>query len=202
MHFNINWNLVAKGNVFVACSGGVDSMAVVSFLQHCHKNVVPVFFHHGTTNSESALQFLKKYFDLNKIPFLHGKIQREKDKSESPEEYWRNERYDFLKKFNSDIITAHHLDDAVETYLWSMMHGQARLPLWRRDFVVRPFLLNKKECFINWCKEHDVPWIEDNSNVDTKYTRNLIRKEIVPLAKKVNPGIDTVVKKMLIDRKG
>jgi tRNA(Ile)-lysidine synthase len=66
-----------------------------------------------------------------------------------------------------------------------------------RNNVLRPFLTTRKSEFIRWCIHHNVPWIEDHSNMDTKYTRNYIRNEMMPHVLKVNPGIHTLVKKIV-----
>jgi tRNA(Ile)-lysidine synthase len=91
------------------------------------------------------------------------------------------------------VITAHHLDDCVETYLWSMMHGTAKVIPYRRNKVVRPFLLTPKEELIDWANRNQVPWVNDESNKDTKFMRNYVRHELVPHAVHVNPGLSKVV---------
>jgi tRNA(Ile)-lysidine synthase len=75
------------------------------------------------------------------------------------------------------------------------MHGAGKIIPYRRGRVIRPFLLTKKKNFKMWAELNGVPWIEDDSNLDTCYTRNYIRHELMPHALKVNPGLHKVVAK-------
>lgn len=183
--------------VYVACSGGVDSMAVCSFLEQMKVAYTPVFFNHGTETSRKAEKFLKERFGER---LLIGKIQRVKDKDESHEEYWRNERYKYFKTLDRPVVTGQHLDDCVETWVWSSMHGVPKLPEYFNGTVYRPFLLNRKSELENWCVRKNVKWIEDESNKDTKFSRNYIRHVLMPMVLKVNPGIHKVVKKKLLEK--
>lgn len=179
----------------VALSGGVDSIAAVDFLSKNH-DVTCAFYHHGTENSENALKFVSKFCTDRNLPMMLGWLNKEKPKDMSYEEFWREERYNFLEPLGP-VVTAHHLDDAVETYLWSAMHGSPRVPKVRRNDIMRPFLATPKKEFINWCLRKDIQWCEDLSNDDVSYTRNYIRKNLMPHALRVNPGLHTVVKKMV-----
>jgi tRNA(Ile)-lysidine synthase len=195
-------------NVYIACSGGVDSMAIVDFLHRSH-NCTLVFFDHGTDVSAEAKEFVQDYItDKNKqfwhkptatsLKFVTGAITRKKEKSESWEEYWRKERYSFFKEFDEDVITCHHLDDCVETWVWSSLHGEGKIIPYRNENVVRPFRLNRKTEFVNWCRKNSVSWVEDTSNEDTKFMRNFIRKELIEKCLVVNPGLHKVIRKKVI----
>lgn len=181
--------------IYVAFSGGVDSVAVVDFLSKKH-DVTCAFFHHGTKNSDRAYEFVSKYCTLNNLPLMVGFISKDKPKSLSFEEYWRIERYKFLNPLDV-VVTAHHLDDCVETYIWSSLHGKPKVPNLIRGNVLRPFLTTKKSELIDWCVRKNISWCEDLSNEDEKYTRNYIRKNLVPHALKVNPGLHKTVKKIV-----
>lgn len=192
-------------NINIACSGGVDSMAIVDFLRRNH-NINLLFFDHVTETSHDAKMFLEEYVKEQNSLFLKtptagsisleiGNIQRLKKKNESQEEYWRNQRYDFFHSYSEPIITCHHLDDCVETWIWSSMHGEGKIIPYSNLNVIRPFRLNRKTEFLNWCRRKNVSWIEDQSNNDTKYMRNFIRHEMMPKVLVLNPGIHTVVSK-------
>ena len=185
--------------VIIACSGGVDSMAVVDFLKRKH-DVTVAYFHHGTEHGEKAFKFVAEYCTANELPMMWGQCIREKLKEESQEEYWRNERYRFLSLIGP-VITCHHLDDCVETYIWSALHGIPKVIPMVRNNVLRPFLTTRKDEFKSWCIRHDVPWIEDESNQDVKYMRNYVRNVLMPQALHVNPGLHTLVKKIVEQRK-
>ena len=182
----------------VACSGGVDSMAVVDFLRRAH-NVRVAFFHHGTESSSAALQFLAQWAWENSLELVVDFLDEIKPADKSQEEHWRDSRYQFLDQLDGAVITAHHLDDCVETYLFNCLHGKSHTIPHTRNNVIRPFLTTPKKTFVDWCQRHEVPWVEDSSNQDLKYMRNRIRHCIVPEALRVNPGLRKVVKRMVID---
>jgi len=187
-------------DIIVACSGGVDSMAVVDFLRRSH-NVTAFYFDHGTTHGHEAGVFLNEYFAGTDVKLLSMKIKNKTaPKGKSQEEYWRTERYAWLQMLQKDgqVVTCHHLDDCVESWVWSSMHGNPHTIKYRQHGVYRPFRLNRKRDFELWCDLHNVPYIEDDSNKDLRYTRNYIRHEMMPHVLKVNPGIHKMLKKKMI----
>ncbi len=185
--------------IYVACSGGVDSMAALDFLRRKHE-VTVAFFDHYTEHSMLSKHWLWEYCKSNSIPFVSGEVKNQKTSDESWEEYWRNERYAWFETLDHAVVTAHHLDDAVETWIWSSMHGQPKLPEVVRKSVARPFLSTPKKELIDWCVRKNVPWYEDTSNNDTKYMRNYVRHVAMPVVQKINPGIQKTIKKKLLNK--
>jgi len=185
-------------NLFVACSGGIDSMAALDFLRRNHE-VTVCYFDHGTDHSRRAFDFLVEYTAQQGLPLMHSKILRDKHKDESWEEFWRNQRYQFLHKLRGPVVTAHHLDDCVETWIMSSLNGTGKWIPYRRDNVVRPFRLNRKRELELWANLKCVPHIEDDSNRDTCYTRNYVRHEMMPHVLRVNPGIHKTIRKKVIN---
>ena len=180
----------------IAFSGGVDSVAAADFFLNGRKDVSIAFFHHGTEHSERSVEWVRNFADSRKCELKIGKIERDRDKNESLEEYWRNERYRFLHSIDNLVITAHHLDDAIETWIFSSLHGNPRVIPYRRHNVVRPFLKTRKKYLRGWCERRGISWIEDHSNRDPRFMRNYIRETIMPGAFKVNPGLyKTIIKK-------
>jgi tRNA(Ile)-lysidine synthase len=181
----------------IALSGGVDSVAITDFLSNNH-DVEAAFFHHGTDNSDNAYDFVWQFCKDRNIPFHIGYVRNEKHKDHSWEEHWRNERYKFLEQFEY-VVTGHHLNDCIETYIWSTMHGTPKVIPDTRKNVHRPFLLNNKQTFIDWCTRKNITWTEDRSNECTDHMRNYIRKHVVQYAYHINPGIEKVVRKLITD---
>ena len=179
-----------------AVSGGVDSMAVLDFLQRNH-DVHVLHFNHGTEHGHRAMAFLVDYCQSKGLPYSLGFIRNDKPQDKSWEEHWRDERYAFLTRSNMPVVLGHHLDDCVETYVFNMCHGKDHTIPYSHANCVRPFRLTHKSDLVKWAKDHDVPWIDDPSNENTDYTRNLIRKELLPRMLKVNPGIHKVIYKRL-----
>lgn len=182
--------------IIVALSGGVDSMAALDFFGRNH-DVSAAFFHHGTAASDQAIEFVSEYCGKKSIPLFIGHLTQDRPRDQSWEEFWRDQRYQFLENLNCTVVTAHHLDDCVETYIWSSLHGQAKTIPVRRNNVVRPFLTTPKSQLESWCVRHHVPWCQDPTNENCDYMRNYIRCEIVPRALKVNPGLRKVVSRMV-----
>lgn len=185
--------------ITVACSGGVDSMVLLDFLARKHQ-VEAAFFNHGTTASTQAQEFVQAECAHRGIKLALGHISSvHRGREFSPEEHWRVERYQFLAQF-ATVVTAHHLDDVAETWIWSSLHGTSSLIPYRRGNVIRPFLLNRKSELVNWASSKKVAWVDDHSNHDVHYTRNYIRHHVMPHALKVNPGLHTMLRKKLEER--
>ena len=186
--------------VTVACSGGIDSMAFVHFLMQGKRKVNLAYFNHDTQHSYKAEKFVEKFASDNSLNLFIGRVRGRKGKR-SLEEFWRDERYDFLQRAGSDYtITCHHLDDCVETWLMSSFHGQSKLiPFQRNKNIFRPFLITSKKTIKEYSKKKNVLWIEDPSNQKTNFMRNHVRHNVMPQVLKVNPGIRTTIRKKLIE---
>ena len=186
--------------VTVACSGGIDSMAIVNFLREGRRKVTLAYLNHDTIHSKKAEEFLKRYCGKNEINFILGRIKGARGKR-SLEEFWRDERYKFLNSLGGDfVITAHHLDDVVETWLMSSFHGQSKLIPYRRGVkIYRPFLLTEKRAIRRYAEGRNLEWVDDPSNDSLIHMRNLVRHKIVPEVLKVNPGIRKTIRKKIIE---
>lgn len=179
----------------IACSGGVDSMAILDFLVRGKYNPHVLYFNHNTDHSNKAEIFIKNYCEEKGLRLSIGRTDLKP--TTNKEKVWSDLRYDFFSKFDFPIITCHHLDDCVETYIFSCLRGFQSVIPYSRGNVIRPFLLNEKSVFEKWCSDKSVPFIEDLSNRDLSYSRNRIRHNILPDALLVNPGLKTIVKKMI-----
>ena len=186
--------------VTVACSGGVDSMVIVNFLLAGKKKVTVAHFNHDTVHSKQAEFYVKKFCGKNKLNLVLGRVKGSRGKR-SLEEFWRDERYQFLESLGSDfIITGHHLDDAVETWIMSSMHGNPKIiPYKRGNKIYRPFLLTSKRQITNFAKSKQIEWIDDPSNQSYTHARNLVRHKMMPDILRINPGIRKVIKKKILE---
>ncbi len=187
--------------VYVAFSGGVDSVAVVDFLRRNH-TVVLAHINHGNEISSAEQAFVEQFAEKRQLPLLLKQGKAEKPADESWEEHWRNERYQFLHSINGTVITCHHLDDCVETWLWNMCNGRDQTIAYRNVNVIRPFRTTRKSEFVDWCQRKQLAWYEDPTNANPQFAvRNYIRHVMVPAAMKVNPGIHTTIRNKLIQEK-
>lgn len=183
--------------ITIAFSGGVDSTAAVDFLSRSH-DVTCAFFDHGTYASEQAFDFVVRFCSSRDLPLIAGYNHKNKPQDQSWEEFWRTERYKFLDTLEYPVITAHTLDDCVETYLFSALHGCAKTIPYERNNVIRPFLVTNKYSLQDWCIKQKVNWLEDVTNLDPKFQRNYIRHNLLPHALHVNPGLYKTVKKLVL----
>ena len=191
--------------IAIAVSGGADSMAVLDFLSK-NKDVAVMHFNHGTPHSSQAENLVVEYCDERNINCIVGRIRESCPRGTSQEEFWRDQRYDFFDRISETpfyrdrpIITCHHLDDLVETWVFTSLHGESKLIPSRRGKYVRPFLITRKAVLEDWCDRKNVPHIDDPSNMDNCYMRNYIRHEIVPRALRVNPGLPKVLRKKVLN---
>jgi tRNA(Ile)-lysidine synthase len=192
------FNMDRRQPFIVACSGGVDSMAVCDFYKRGNKDFIVGYFHHGTKQADEMREFVRSWCIKNNVRFITGCISNTKSSSQSQEEYWRDERYRWLKSFNLPVITCHHLNDAIETWIFSSLHGNPKVISYQNGIVFRPFIITEKQDMIDWCVKHEINWVEDRSNLDVSFPRNRIRHNIVPEALKINPGLAKVIKKKIL----
>ncbi len=186
---------IPKGEFGIACSGGVDSMAILHFLVKGRYNPHVIYFNHNTEHGNLAEKFITEYCSNNNLNLFVGRTELKP--TSNKEKIWSDLRYEFFSKFDFPIMTCHHLDDCVETYIFSCLRGFQSVIPYSKGNVIRPFLLNEKSVFENWCKQKMIPFIQDESNDCLDYSRNRIRHQIIPESLLVNPGLKTVVKKMI-----
>ncbi len=198
----------ACSGLVLAVSGGSDSMTLLDFFIRAQLSVPFVVAHinHGL-RSESADEetFLKDYcarFGVI-IEILHADIPNTKPAGISVEEYSRNVRYSFfddvrLKYGFSHIATAHNKNDATESFFMNIIRGSgingvAGLPVSRQDNVIRPLLFCEKNDIELHCKTNGIPFVTDKTNFESICTRNILRNDILPQMRKLNPRLDNAV---------
>ncbi len=163
-------------------------MAALNFLLHGRRKVTLAHFNHGTPGSDEAQHFVeRKSRELN----LELVVQTANKGILKNELEWRNARYDFFKSLSAPIVLAHHLDDAVEWWIFSSLRGQGKLIPVQRSLgeseILRPFLFFAKEDLTSKLQASE--FVYDKSNADLKHARNRIRHNIIPEALEVNPGL-------------
>ena len=92
-------------------------------------------------------------------------------------------------------MSAHHLDDAAEWWIFSSLHGEGKLIPRVRGNYLRPFLLSRKQSLIDFCDRSNLPYYLDKTNYFTDRPRVLIRNKIMYDCLKINPGIHKMIKK-------
>lgn len=191
-------NIPREEHFYLACSGGVDSMAIADFYLRGKKNFSLAYFHHNTPQADKMETFVEGWAKEHNIPFVVSRLRNSKPKDKSPEEFWRDERYAFFGFLQGRIVTCHHLNDVAETWIFSALHGNPKVIAVENGQIVRPFLTNTKQELIDWATSHQVSWVEDDSNQDVHYPRNRIRHRIMQEALLVNPGLFKVLRKKYV----
>lgn len=116
----------------------------------------------------------------------------------------RNIRYSFFEEVaqktgSSAILTAHNKNDNAETFLLHLLRGSGSGGLCgvapKRDNICRPILFLSKEEIEGFLREKEIPWVEDETNKESLYTRNAVRNEIFPLLRRINPSAEDAILK-------
>lgn len=184
----------------VACSGGLDSMVMANFCVKGGRKPIIYFFDHGIPEDQPGLEVVEKFVKDNKLEFKTKLMGRDKAGGESTEEYWRKERYKYLYAEEIPILTGHHLNDVMETWIFSSLHGTPKLIPYNTNNIYRPLMLNTKDKLEEWAVDNNVEWHEDELNQDVRFARCRIRHNIMPEALKINPGLDKMLRKKLINK--
>lgn len=186
--------------VCLALSGGVDSMVGLDFCLKKGIEVIALHFNHGTANASKYEEFVALECKRLGVDLVIGRLDCPIPKGRSAEDFWREKRYDFFTKNCNDlnVVTCHHLDDAVETWIFSSLKGNSKVIPHKRGLFIRPFLLNPKKEIIEWATKNGVFFVQDDTNSDVSFDRNYIRNVIMPHAIRINPGIFKMVKKKII----
>jgi tRNA(Ile)-lysidine synthase len=184
----------------VACSGGYDSMAIAHFLVRGGHKPHIIHVNHGTGN-DSAEAVVRRFTEKHGLTLtVHQVNPKDKPERESWEEFWRNERIKVYRANKQPVITGHNLDDAMETWLFSSMHGNCKLIPYNTRNTYRPFILNRKSALLDYAIKNGVEWAEDKSNGDVNFSRNRIRHNIMPEALFINPGFAKVISKKYLNQ--
>ncbi|WP_404406668.1 tRNA lysidine(34) synthetase TilS [Jeotgalibacillus malaysiensis] len=199
--------MVSKGDkVLIGVSGGPDSLALLHFFSEVRSdlNVEAVHVDHGLRGSSgSDAAYVEAYCRQRRIPFhlLKADVKgRMKETGEGVQEAARKVRYDYFKKLMEEtgadvMMVGQHADDQVETILFRLTRGTSIrgaagiLPV--RPFaagkMVRPFLSVTKAEIEQYCEQHHLIPRRDPTNESDAYTRNRLRRHVIPLLKKENP---------------
>lgn len=168
-------------NYVVAVSGGVDSVALLHMLaqQATHTLTVAHFDHGIREDSTEDAAFVKKLAELYGLEYVS---RREELGQNASEALARDRRYAFLKdearKRNAALVTAHHLDDLVETIAINLHRGTG----WRGVAVFgspieRPLLNMPKAEVLQYARDNQLKWRDDPTNATDVYLRNRLRKK-------------------------
>jgi tRNA(Ile)-lysidine synthase len=200
-HINQFFPFLNSKKLLLATSGGLDSMVMVDLFHQSNFEIAMAHCNFQLRGMESFgdQNFVQDYSETNKIQLFLTQFDTEafaKDYKLSTQVAARELRYNWFyelletKKYNY-ILTAHHADDNLETFLIHLsrgtgLDGLTGIPA-HNDKIIRPLLIFSRQEIEEYANQNNIEWREDSSNASDKYLRNKIRHNLVPILKELNP---------------
>jgi tRNA(Ile)-lysidine synthase len=191
-----NWHLL------LAVSGGVDSVVLTDLvfeagfsfsIAHCNFNLRG----EESERDEGFVRSLGEKYGIEVLVKRFDTSGYAAGNKVGIQEAARELRYDWFKELLNEkrahLLTAHHSDDNVETVLFNIFRGtginglHGILPI--QGKIIRPLLFASRDEILHYAKEKQLNWVEDSSNASSKYTRNYIRHEVLPMLKQIFPAV-------------
>ena len=183
--------LKKNDKIIVSASGGLDSTALL-FLVHSINNYKVIVAHVDHAIREDSIKdkmFVKSLCMDLKIQFFSKTLNpNSKHKKDSPEQWAREKRYEYLKnlctKTKSDwIMTGHHCNDNAETVLMNLSRqsgvtGLSGIPQ-KNGKIIRPLLSFDKKALCDFVERVGLSFKNDSTNYDISIPRNFIRKKVI-----------------------
>lgn len=193
-----------KEHILLAVSGGKDSVVMAQLFKlagfnfsiaHCNFNL-------RADEAQRDEAFVKLLAEEMEVPFhvVHFDTKAfAEEQGISTQMAARQLRYDWFDELSKQhnyeyIAVAHHQNDAVETVLLNLVRGtgisgmHGILP--KRGKIVRPLLFLSRQQIDDIIEEQHLPFVEDSSNLSSKYARNKIRLKVVPQLREINPNLE------------
>jgi len=202
-HIKQQLPFLKESKLLVAISGGVDSVVLTHLckevnldfaLAHCNFNL------RGKESDVDESFVLELAEDLDIEVFIQNFDTETFAKNEklSIQLAARKLRYGWFFELSEQldfdfILTAHHADDNLETFLINLSRGTGLEGLKGipevNNTIVRPLLPFSREDIEDYAKINHLKWREDSSNASTKYLRNKLRHDVIPVLKDINPDV-------------
>ena len=189
--------------LLLAASGGIDSMVMVHLFQQLDFNIAIAHcnFQLRGIDSFNDQNFIENFADKNNIQIFTTQFDTKgfaEDYKLSTQVAARELRYNWFSELLETehfdyLLTAHHADDDLETFLINFSRGTGiegliGIPAQNKQ-IVRPLLQFSRTDIENYAKENNIEWREDSSNASDQYLRNKIRHDLVPILKSLNPDM-------------
>ena len=198
--------LLQNGDVIVfACSGGPDSMCLLSLLTEQSKKkslklICAHINHNKRKESKEEYFFVKKYCEERNILFEGTEFKNYSTQNFHQESHQKRRKFyeTLIEKYHAKyLMTAHHGDDLIETILMRLTRGSSRkgylgfskISHKENYTIIRPLITKTKEEIKNYNDKNNIPYVIDQSNFSEKYTRNRYRIHLLPFLKKENPNV-------------
>ena len=194
-----NFPYLIKEKSIVCCSGGIDSVVLVNLMLSISKNFVVAHCNFNLRGDESNedQEFVRKLCDKYSLEFFTKSFNTKKikqDSNKSIQMIARDLRYDFFEELSSKlninyILTAHHLNDSLESFIINISRGSGLDGLIgipeNNNKIIRPLIGFQKNKIFHYAKTNNLKWRQDSSNKNNSYLRNKIRNSIIPELEKL-----------------
>ncbi|MBK6835001.1 MAG: tRNA lysidine(34) synthetase TilS [Bacteroidetes bacterium] len=195
--------------LLLGVSGGKDSMALADLLLKAGYNFSVAHCNFCLRKEEADLEeaFVVSYFQEKNIPVFSIRFNTQEHadaNKQSIQMAARELRYNWFKELKTEhqfdyIVTAHHLNDNIETFFINVLRGAGINGLKgvpeKTETIVRPLLFASSEQIKEYITRNNLKYKEDSSNSEVKYLRNKLRHELVPLLKEINPKLEETFSK-------
>jgi tRNA(Ile)-lysidine synthase len=214
-HIQTNFAFIKGKKILLAISGGIDSVVLAHLFStlklefafaHCNFGLRG----NDADNDEQFVKELGHQFNVSVYTKSFNTKKYAKEHKLSIQMAARELRYDWfdtllIENPFSYIVTGHHLNDNLETFLINFtrgtgLNGLTGIPE-KNGNIIRPLLPFSRDEIENFATENNIIWHEDHSNAQTKYKRNKIRHQIIPLLKELNPNLLSSFKETTIHLK-
>ena len=209
-HLLDKWKHLKSNQLFVACSGGVDSISILFYLNQLGFKVAALHVNYqlrGKDSDDDEL-FVKTFCKRHKIPFYFIKVDlKTKLKNDGNlQGLARKVRYNFFEEWKNKskdnyIVLGHHLDDQIETFFLNIARKSGVMGLASmledNDRYIRPLLPFSKDEIISLAKKEGINWREDVSNISNKYNRNKLRNVFIPEMEVSFPNLKSSVSTLI-----
>ena len=202
-HIKLNFPSLFKDRILLACSSGIDSMVMTHLCQKLNLNITLAHCNFCLRGHESNLDeaFVVDYASKQDILVFSKQFDTQSfvDNSKySIQMAARELRYNWFQSLSeqhqfSCVLTAHHADDNLETFLINLSRGSGLDGLVgipeKNGLFLRPLLPFSRDQILQYAQKHQIEWREDSSNVSLKYQRNQLRHKLVTVLKEIYPNI-------------
>ena len=202
-HITKNFPFLKDKKLLIAISGGIDSVVLTHLFSELNYSISLAHCNFQLRHKESYLdeKFVKDLGEKLNIKTFTTSFNTEsfsKKNKLSTQIAARELRYNWfqelVEKHQFDyVLTAHHAEDNLETFLINLtrgtgLEGLTGIPVINKN-IVRPLLIFSRKEIEQYAQENNFKWREDASNTEIKYLRNKIRHEVVPKLKEINPNL-------------